>query len=127
MRHRVIGFRRIKETRVRGFVSLSALPHDSQQVVQRIECASARPKRILLVVQAYHTRDPLREELGEQLVDNREKCEWPVVRAVTPVTAFGEVDNNAQLDIPDVFACLTASSLQHPPVLVQRVSMLSHN
>ena len=46
-------------------------------------------------MQAYHTRDPRREELGEQLVDNWEKCEWPIVRAVPPVTAFGEVHYNA--------------------------------
>ena len=33
MRYRVISFRSIKETRAHGFVSLSSLPHDYQQVV----------------------------------------------------------------------------------------------
>ena len=46
-------------------------------------------------MQAYHTCNPLREELCEQLVDNWEKCTWPVVRTVVPVTAFGEVHYNA--------------------------------
>ena len=49
---------------------------------------AARADRMLLVVQAHRTCNPLREELGEQLVDNREKRKWSVGRAVPRVTAF---------------------------------------
>ena len=56
---------------------------------------SAMPEQILLFVQAHSMYSPLREELGEQFVDNWEKCKWPVFRAVPRVTAFGEVHYNA--------------------------------
>ena len=89
-------FCRIKETSVRGFVCLGSLPHNRQEVVYWIESASARAERMLQVVQAHSTCNPLRAELGEQLFGNREKRKWSVVRAVPHVTTFGEMHYNSR-------------------------------
>ena len=88
MRYRVICFCGIEESGIRGLDGLGALPHNRQQVLQRVKRSSARAKYVLLVVQAHSTCDAFREELGKQLVDNRKERKGSVVRAVPRVAPF---------------------------------------
>ena len=85
----------IEKAGIRGLVSLGALPHNRQQVLQQVERSPARAKCVLLVVQAHSTCDALREELGKQLVDNRKERKRSVVRAVPCVAPFREVDHHS--------------------------------
>ena len=81
MRYSVRCFCGIHKAGIRGLVSLGALPHYRQQVLQRVERSSARASAYCWSCRHTARANALREELGKQLVDHLKERKRSVVRA----------------------------------------------